>query len=248
MKTTKTMRIVHGFDNIPTISHAVATVGSYDGVHSGHRVLIEQVIARAKARGGESVVITFEPHPRITLGKAEGLKLLTTLEEKALLLDRLGVDVMVVIPFDTHFSRLSHDEFIDNYLIGKLGIEELVVGYNHHFGHNKSGDYDYLTTQQSSLTVYRVEQQMVENEKVSSTVIRQTIESGDTKSAIHLLGHTYIIMGESDTNGVLAVDRYKLLPADGSYRAIINGVEDSITICNNAIYTNTNNRKVIVEL
>ena len=171
------MRIVHGFDNIPTISHAVATVGSYDGVHSGHRVLIEQVIARAKARGGESVIITFEPHPRITLGKAEGLKLLTTLEEKALLLDRLGVDVMVVIPFDTHFSRLSHDEFIDNYLIGKLGIEELVVGYNHHFGHNKSGDYDYLTTQQSSLTVYRVEQQMVENEKVSSTVIRQTIES-----------------------------------------------------------------------
>ncbi|MBQ6870642.1 MAG: FAD synthase, partial [Alistipes sp.] len=123
------MRVIYGFDSIPAISHAVATVGSYDGVHSGHRVLIEQVIARAKARGGDSVVVTFEPHPRITLGKAEGLKLLTTLEEKALLLDRLGVDFMVVIPFDLAFSRLSHQQFIEQYLIGKLGIEELVVGY-----------------------------------------------------------------------------------------------------------------------
>ena len=86
------MHIIYGFDSVPKISHAVATVGSYDGVHSGHKVLIEQVIAYAKRRGGESVVVTFEPHPRITLGKAEGLKLLTTLEEKALLLERLGVD------------------------------------------------------------------------------------------------------------------------------------------------------------
>jgi riboflavin kinase/FMN adenylyltransferase len=242
------MRIVHGFDNIPHIDHPVITVGSYDGVHKGHQVLINQTISRAKARDGQSVVLTFEPHPRITLGKDEGLKLLTSLEEKALLLERCGVDFLLVIPFDIAFSRLTNEQFVNDYLIGKLHAEEIIIGYNHHFGHNKSGDYDYLTTQQSSLTVYRVEQQMVENEKVSSTVIRQTIESGDTKGAIHLLGHTYIIMGESDTNGVLAVDRYKLLPADGSYRAIVNGVEDSITICNNAIYTNTNNRKVIVEL
>ena len=164
------MRVIYGFDSIPAISHAVATVGSYDGVHSGHRVLIEQVIARAKARGGDSVVVTFEPHPRITLGKAEGLKLLTTLEEKALLLERLGVDFMVVIPFDLAFSRLSHQQFIEQYLIGKLGIEELVVGYNHHFGHNKSGDYNYLTSQQPTLAVYQVEQQLVESSKVSSTV------------------------------------------------------------------------------
>ena len=141
------MHIIYGFDSVPKISHAVATVGSYDGVHSGHKVLIEQVIAYAKRRGGESVVVTFEPHPRITLGKAEGLKLLTTLEEKALLLERLVVDYMVVIPFDIAFSRLSHEEFIEKYLIGKLGIEELIVGYNHHFGHNKSGDYNYLTSQ-----------------------------------------------------------------------------------------------------
>ena len=120
------MQIINGFDNLPKIMHAVATLGSYDGVHSGHQVLINQVIARAKARGGKSVVLTFEPHPRITLGKAEGLKLLSTIEEKALLLERLGVDYMLIIPFDLEFSRLSHQEFIESYLIEKLGIEELI--------------------------------------------------------------------------------------------------------------------------
>ena len=242
------MHIIYGFDSVPKISHAVATVGSYDGVHSGHKVLIEQVIAYAKRRGGESVVVTFEPHPRITLGKAEGLKLLTTLEEKALLLERLGVDYMVVIPFDIAFSRLSHEEFIEKYLIGKLGIEELIVGYNHHFGHNKSGDYNYLASQQPNLAVTQIEQQRVESAKVSSTVIRTTIENGDIRSAIHLLGHTYIIIGESNEHGIFTTDRYKLLPADGEYTAIVNGTESSITICNGAIYTNAKSQKVVIEL
>lgn len=242
------MRVIYGFDSIPAISHAVATVGSYDGVHSGHRVLIEQVIARAKARGGDSVVVTFEPHPRITLGKAEGLKLLTTLEEKALLLERLGVDFMVVIPFDLAFSRLSHQQFIEQCLIGKLGIEELVVGYNHHFGHNKSGDYNYLTSQQPTLAVYQVEQQLVESSKVSSTVIRTTIESGDIRSALNLLGHTYIIIGQSDDMGEFTTDEYKLLPASGRYNALVNGTNSTITICGNTICTNIKNQKLVIEI
>ncbi|MBQ7951755.1 MAG: FAD synthetase [Alistipes sp.] len=242
------MRVIYGFDSIPAISHAVATVGSYDGVHSGHRVLIEQVIARAKARGGDSVVVTFEPHPRITLGKAEGLKLLTTLEEKELLLERLGVDFMVVIPFDLAFSRLSHQQFIEQYLIGKLGIEELVVGYNHHFGHNKSGDYNYLTSQQPTLAVYQVEQQLVESSKVSSTVIRTTIESGDIRSALNLLGHTYIIIGQSDDMGEFTTDEYKLLPASGRYNALVNGANSTITICGSRICTNIKNQKLVIEI
>ena len=101
------MRVFHGFDALPHFVRPAVTVGSYDGVHLGHRALIGRLIAEARANGGESIVLTFEPHPRITLGKAEGLRLLTTLDEKTALLEELGVDNVIVIPFDRAFSALS---------------------------------------------------------------------------------------------------------------------------------------------
>ena len=111
------MQVLHGFNNLPTFRHPVATVGSYDGVHCGHRIIIDEVVRRAKATGGESILLTFEPHPRITLKQDEGLRLLTTLEEKAQLLESCDVDYLLVIPFDIAFSRLSHEEFISDYII-----------------------------------------------------------------------------------------------------------------------------------
>ena len=246
MKTTNTMRIIYGFDNIPHIDHPVITVGSYDGVHQGHQVLINQTISRAKNRGGQSVVLTFEPHPRITLGKDEGLKLLTSLEEKTLLLERCGIDFLLVIPFDTAFSRLTNEQFVNDYLIGKLHAEEIIIGYNHHFGHNKSGDYNYLST--STLEVTQVEQQRVESDKVSSTVIRAVITAGDMEGANRLLGHTYIIIGESDSNGTITTDLYKLLPPDGNYNAIVNGEVSRVNICGNTLYTDVKSQKVTIEL
>ena len=240
------MRIIYGFDNIPHIDHPVITVGSYDGVHQGHQVLINQTISRAKKRGGQSIVLTFEPHPRITLGKDEGLKLLTSLEEKALLLERCGVDFLLVIQFDTAFSRLTNEQFVNDYLIGKLHAEEIIIGYNHHFGHNKSGDYNYLST--STLEVTQVEQQRVESDKVSSTVIRAVITAGDMEGANRLLGHTYIIIGESDSNGTITTDLYKLLPPDGNYNAIVNGEVSRVNICGNALCTDVKSQKVTIEL
>lgn len=240
------MQTLFGFDNLPTIEHAVATVGSYDGVHLGHRVLIDKVVERAKNRGGKSIIITFEPHPRITLGKAEGLKLLTSAEEKGLLLERLGVDYMLIIPFDRAFSQLSHEVFIADYLLAKLHIEELVVGYNHRFGHNQTGDYNTLSS--STLEVTRIAQQLVDEHKVSSTIIRSTIESGDMKRANQLLGHTYIIIGESDDNGFVATDSYKLLPPEGMYRAIINGVESKVCVVEDGLKCSINNREITIEL
>ncbi|MBQ5354217.1 MAG: FAD synthetase [Alistipes sp.] len=247
-KIVSNMHIINGFNHIPTITHAVATVGSYDGVHSGHKVLIEQVIAHAKARGGQSVVLTFEPHPRITLGRAEGLKLLSTVEEKALLLEQLGVDFMLIIPFTLEFSRLSHAEFIGQYLIDRVGIEELVIGYNHHFGHNKSGDYDYLATNFPTLKVTQVEQQRVENDKVSSTVIRTALSEGNIELADRLFGHPYIICGQSDSNGFCATSQYKLLPPKGDYQAVVNGKSDMITICDSGIYTSVKSNKITIEI
>ena len=248
MKQTNSMQLLYGFDNIPPIDHAVITVGSYDGVHSGHKVIIDKVVERAKCCGGSSVVLTFEPHPRITLGRDEGLKLLTSLDEKALLLEQLNVDYLLVIPFDRAFSQISHEEFVNNYLIKRLNAKEIVIGYNHHFGHNKSGDYNYLTDTQPHLTVTQVEQQLVESNKVSSTVIRAALSLGDITTTNRLLGHRYIIIGTSDNDGFVATDRYKLLPPAADYQAAVNGNIERITVCENGVYTSVKATKVTIEL
>lgn len=216
------MKVVWGFDNPPLLHNAVATVGSYDGVHRGHCILLDEVIRRAKECGGESIVLTFEPHPRITLGNDEGLRLLSTFEEKCRLLERVGVDYVVVIPFDEAFSRLSREEFTDDYLVGKLGIKQLVVGYNHHFGHNKEGDHSFLQ-QHGTLQVVQVAQYTDNGGKISSTVIRKAMADGDMALARQLLGHSYPVIGVADDKGVVLVDKYKLLPADGRYPCTING-------------------------
>lgn len=130
-------RVFRGFDALPRFVRPVVTVGSYDGVHLGHRALIDRLTAEARAVGGESVVLTFDPHPRITLGRGEGLRLLTTLDEKVALLRGLGVDNVIVIPFDRTFSALSGEEFARRYLIGKVGAATLVAGYDHRFGHDR---------------------------------------------------------------------------------------------------------------
>ena len=216
------MKVVWGFNNPPLIRNGVATVGSYDGVHRGHRILLDEVVQRAKESNGESVVLTFEPHPRITLGNDEGLRLLSTFEEKCLLLEQVGIDYVVVIPFDEAFSRLSREEFIDDYLVGKLGIKQLIVGYNHHFGHNKAGDHSFLV-EHGALEVVEVAQYTDNGNKVSSTTIRQALLEGDIALARQMLGHPYIIIGMADAEGVVATDQYKLLPTPGRYACTING-------------------------
>ena len=163
------MRVFHGFDALPHFVRPAVTVGSYDGVHLGHRALIE-------------------PHPRITLGKAEGLRLLTTLDEKTALLEELGVDNVIVIPFDRAFSALSGEEFADDYLIGKVGAETLVAGYNHRFGHDRI-DCDTLAAS-GRLRVVKVGPCRVDGEHVSSTVIRRLLDEGKTAEAELLLGYS----------------------------------------------------------
>ena len=182
------MRVFHGFDALPHFVRPAVTVGSYDGVHLGHRALIGRLIAEARANGGESIVLTFEPHPRITLGKAEGLRLLTTLDEKTALLEELGVDNVIVIPFDRAFSALSGEEFADDYLIGKVGAETLVAGYNHRFGHDRI-DCDTLAAS-GRLRVVKVGPCRVDGVHVSSTVIRRLLDEGKTAEAELLLGYS----------------------------------------------------------
>lgn len=180
------MRVFHGFDTLPQFVRPAVTVGSYDGVHLGHRALIGRLVAEARANGGESIVLTFEPHPRITLGRAEGLRLLTTLDEKLSLLAELGVDNVIVIPFDRTFSALSGEEFVNDYLIGRVGAETLVAGFNHRFGHDRI-DCEALAAP-GRLKVVKVEPCSVGSMNVSSTKIRRLLEEGKTAEAELLLG------------------------------------------------------------
>ena len=189
------MRVFYGFDALPHFVRPTVTVGSYDGVHSGHLALLRTVAGRARAQGGESVVLTFEPHPRVTLGRADGLRLLTSLEEKIYLLGQQGIDNLIVIPFDKAFSALAPDTFIRDYLVGRIGAETLVVGFNHRFGRDKQGSYDYLGSHGFGLEVVEVGECDVDAEKVSSTVIRRLVAQGDMACAARLLSHPYLVIG-----------------------------------------------------
>lgn len=223
------MRVFHGFESLPHFIHPAVTVGSYDGLHSGHLELLRTVTAAARAQGGESIVFTFEPHPRITLGKADGLRLLTTLEEKIYLLERLGIDNLVVIPFDKTFSQLAPDQFVRDCLVGYTGAETLVVGFDHRFGHDKQGSYDYLDSHGFGLRVIEVPECDVDAEKVSSTVIRRLVEKGEMARAARLLAHPYLIIGRAQRNRIRIDEPLKLLPPPGEYDVHIDGKPARLT-------------------
>lgn len=181
------MRVFHGFSALPAFRRAVVTIGSFDGVHRGHRALLDRLAEEARAVGGESVVLTFEPHPRIALGRAEGLRLLTTLEEKAALLEKAGVDNLIIIPFDRAFSALSGREFIERYVRRAVGAETIVAGYDHRFGHDRI-DADRLA-ELGLLRVVRVGECRIDGQHVSSTVIRRLLDEGRRAEAERLLGY-----------------------------------------------------------
>lgn len=228
------MRVFDGFDDLPAFKSPVVTVGSYDGVHAGHRVLLEQVVRRAKEISGESVVVTFAPHPRVVLGNnSEPIWLLNSLAEKKLLLQEVGIDNLIVVRFTKEFSEVSSLDFIHKYIVGKLVASVMVVGYNHHFGHNKQGDFQYLQGLRDDfgLEVLRVDAYQFVDEKISSTVIRHLIEQGDVACASKYLAHPYFAFVHTDLHGnVLTDDPNKLLPADGDYVVQVEEVTSTISI------------------
>ncbi len=180
------MRVFHGFDSLPRFVRPVVTVGSYDGVHLGHRALIDRLVAEARAQGGESIVLTFEPHPRITLGRADGLRLLTTLDEKVRLLEALGVDNVIVIPFDRTFSALSGREFVREYLQRRLGAGTLVAGDDPPLGPPR---LDRRATAGLGLRVIRLGQCEGGGAPVSSAGNPRPAYEGRIAEAERLLGH-----------------------------------------------------------
>ena len=226
------MQLYFGFEDFPKNVATVVTVGSFDGVHAGHRALLDRVRALAQRHGARSVVVTFEPHPRIAMGRAEGMGLLTTIEERAQLLEEAGVECMVVARFDDKFRSQSFEEFVRESLVTKLGMRALVVGYNHRLGRGNEGRYETLLpiAESCGFELERVEQHLATGAKVSSTVIRGELERGDVLRAKELMGHPYIIYGMA-SDGVVRVDcEHKLLPKEGEYLASVRMMDSGEVI------------------
>ncbi|WP_069131246.1 bifunctional riboflavin kinase/FAD synthetase [Rhodohalobacter halophilus] len=185
--------------NVRRNPNTVLTVGTFDGVHAGHRVLIETVVNRARNEDARSVIVTFDPHPRDIINPgSDGIRLLSTLEERAELLADLGVDEMVVIPFDRDFSLLTSEEFVRDIIWQKIGVSEFVIGYDHHFGRNREGTIETVQKLGKELGFESkvVSKQEVGNRTVSSTAVRNAIQKeGDMQLASTFLERYYILNG-----------------------------------------------------
>lgn len=211
---------------------AVVTSGTFDGVHVGHQKILERLKEIATRIQGESVVITFWPHPRVVLFPEENtLKLLSTFEERVALLENMGIDHLVRIHFTKSFSQLSSDEFIREILINRVQTQQLVIGYNHRFGHNREGSFEYLMENEDlyGFKVEEIPEQDVDHIAVSSTKIRKALDEGDVFTAKECLGRPYNITGKVvsgdrigrsigfPTANIKIPEPYKLIPADGAY-------------------------------
>ncbi len=237
------MRIYRGLESLPPLEGSVVTVGSFDGVHIAHQSLIERVNQRSAELGVEGFVVTFEPHPRIALGKAEGMKLLTTIEERIELLQRCGVGNLLILPFTVEFSQMGYATFIRSILLERLSMREMVIGFNHRLGHDaaNSSAIGGMSEEFAVSVVGRVasfggaENADGQGVKISSTLIRESIEGGDFNMAIEYLSHPYLILSDV-VDGVMQVaDCYKLIPCDGIYLANVDGEDCEVVVSGDVI-------------
>ena len=231
------MKIYHSIDDFSKLSNAVVTSGTFDGVHIGHQRILERLKEIAEKYKGETVVITFWPHPRLVLYPEEKtLQVLNTFEEKAELLKEQGIQHLLRIPFTKEFSQISSQEFVDHILVNKIGTKKLVIGYDHRFGRNREGSFEQLKLNgpQYGFDVEEIPRQDVDNVGVSSTKIRKALMEGDIETASHFLGRPYsisgrVIKGEKlgrvlgfPTANVDIDSHYKLIPAEGIYTVTVS--------------------------
>jgi riboflavin kinase / FMN adenylyltransferase len=224
-------------DAVGKIKNAVVTTGSFDGVHIGHKIIIDRLNQLSEQIGGESSLVTFFPHPRKVLyPEQKDLKLINSQEEKIELLSKTGLENLIIIPFSLEFSQTTSHDFITKILIEQLNSRIIIVGHNHHFGHNRSGDFSYLhdLSRQMGFQVEDIPLKDIENETVSSTKIRKALAEGNIMRANAYLDHQYIIMASMQNNeelGNMLNDRFftsqieeveKVIPPPGIYATKMN--------------------------
>jgi riboflavin kinase / FMN adenylyltransferase len=226
------VKIYHRIEDFKPVKNAIVTTGTFDGVHLGHQAILKRMIEDAREVDGETVVITFHPHPRIVLHiDSSNLKFISTQKRKIERLEAVGIDNLIIIEFTKAFSRTTSESFIKDFIVDPIKPYKLVVGYDHHFGKNRIGDFKLLYDlgQKFDFKVERLPAQDVENIAVSSTKIRKALEAGDVAKANKLLGYPYSICGRVvrgnqvgrkigfPTANIETPGEYKLITAGGVY-------------------------------
>lgn len=224
------MDIFWDFKNLEKDENTFLTLGTFDGIHVGHKKIIDTLRKKAEQNNGRSLVVTFDPHPRSVLSNNE-IKILTTLREKKEILSQLGIQNFLIINFTKEFSQISADEFMKNYLVEKVGMKEIFIGYDHHFGKGRAGNKEVLESMGKNLgfEVTEIEPVKINDETVSSTSIRNSLEQGLISKANSFLGRNYSFSGnvvEGDKRGrtlgfptanIKLENSSKLLPSNGVY-------------------------------
>jgi riboflavin kinase/FMN adenylyltransferase len=217
----------------------VITIGTFDGVHIGHLKILNKIINHAKSTELKSSVLTFFPHPRMVLQKDANIKLLNTIEEKINILERLGLDILIIHPFTKDFSRLTATEFVRDILVNTFNIKKVIIGYDHRFGRNRNANITDLRAfgNTFNFTVDEIPAQEIDDVSVSSTKIRKALEDGDIETANSYLGYEYMLTGTIikgkgigrqlgyPTANLSIAEDYKLIPKNGAYvvNSMLNG-------------------------
>ena len=225
------LKVIQSISNFTSEEQTYVTIGTFDGVHFGHQKIIEKLVNEAKKANKKSVLLTFFPHPRMVLQKDASLELINTIDERSALLERTGLDYLIIHPFSKEFSRTTALEFVRDILVNQLNISKLIIGYDHHFGKNREGNITQLT-EYSHLYGFKVEEipaQDIDDVSVSSTKIRRALASGNLKTANNYLGYNFMLNGNVingkqlggrigyPTANIDVKENYKLIPKTGVY-------------------------------
>jgi riboflavin kinase / FMN adenylyltransferase len=226
------MKVYNHLNEFRKVNNAVVTIGTFDGVHFGHRKIISRLTEVARQTGGESVILTFFPHPRMIINPEDAsLKMITTMREKAELLEKLGVDHLIITPFTRDFSNLSAETYIRQILVDTIGTKKIIIGYDHHFGKDREGNLQKLQqfAPEYGYEAEEIPEQDIHDVAVSSTQVRKALLNGDVETANDFLGYPFSLFGQVikgdqlgrtlgfPTANLLIEENYKLIPGDGIY-------------------------------
>lgn len=230
------MKVIRNLSEFPKLDNVVVTNGTFDGCHIGHQKILEQLKKSTKAINGKSVVLTYWPHPRIVLGKENNdFKLLYTIDERIEILSKYDIDYLVILEFTLEFAQQSSQEFIQNIITDKLNTSKLIIGYNHRFGKNREGGFDYLVenSKKFSFDIEEIPKQIIKDEGISSTRIRKALHNGDVTLASKYLDSRFCITGKVikgnqigrkigfPTANIEIKDEFKIIPKDGVYAVYV---------------------------
>jgi len=225
------MQLHRDIDHIPSFNNAVLTIGTFDGVHLGHQKILSQLREEAEIVDGETVIITFDPHPRQVINAGAPMQMITTINERIDLIAARGIQHLVAVPFTEVFAGLTPREYIEKFLVEKFHPHTIIIGYDHRYGHDRKGDYALLCEYRSKgiFAIKEIPPQVVNDNTVSSTLIREAILKGDIQSANALLGYDFFFEGKvipGDKRGralgfptanLTVESKEKLIPANGVY-------------------------------